>query len=211
MQARGIINLSQLKRILCKVRTNGKFILFVFTFALGFLVGVLGYEDISFAKNVFNFLTEYFCKARVNATFLNIAINSLLNFLLLLVITFSSGTTMMGLIFIPCSVLSSGFIFGVLGAGLYSTFSYRGVAFFAVLIIPWAVFLVIAIILSAIEAFDFSLLLTRVIGLKEKCEDISARFRLYCIKYALLCIFIAVAAVIDGFLSHNFFASFNLF
>ena len=211
MRVGKIIDFNKFRKILCKVKANGKLVVFVLVFSAGFLAGVLGFKDISFSKKLFDFLAEYFCKARENEAFLTVAVNSFLNLLLLLVITFSSGTSMLGLVFIPISVFSTGFMFGIFGAGLYSAFAYKGVAFFAVLVVPWAVISVISVILSAIEAFDFSLLLTRVIGLKEKCEDISAYFKDYCIKHGLLCIFIALAAIIDGMLSYNFFENFNLF
>jgi undecaprenyl pyrophosphate phosphatase UppP len=71
--------------------------------------------------------------------------------------------------------------------------------------------LIIALILAAIEAVNFSFLLIKTVGFGEKNETISQSFKDFCLKNLLLCLFALSAAIIDSLISINFFKNFNLF
>lgn len=210
MQGKGIINLSHFNSFNIFLKENRKLIIFIALFFIGFIFGIYIFCKVDYFSEVFNFLKERFTSFRENESFFKITINSLFASMSLLIFAFSCGVSMMGLLLIPIGVLTHGLTLGIFASGLYSAYSFEGVAYFAVLIVPAAVLSTISFILSAIEAFDFSLNLTKTISFGNKSDYLSTNFKLFCLKQVLFFVLILIAALIDGLISCNLLTNFNL-
>lgn len=209
MQRGKVLNLSSLNRVISFTSKNKLMLLVAASFIFGLVFGVLNYGKYEVIDNYTNTLLSSFIKLRQNSGLFKIFISSFLSSLGLLFVCFALGSSMFGMVSIPLILAIKGYFYGAQAAHLYATFSLRGVAFNAVLVLPAAVVLIIALVLSGEQSVKFSLALARLTVYENEQSGISAAFKRYCIKYLTVLVLLILSAAIDMVLSHNFLNNFD--
>lgn len=205
-----VISFKSCNKILDFIFKNRFMLILCSFFITGFLLAVIlngRYESVcEWSISVL----EDFIKIRTDKTFLNIAINSFFSSMLFIIICFAGGTSVLGLVFVPICVGVRGYIYGGMAAVLYSEYLLRGIAFYTVLVLPSAIIFMFAFLFAANEAFNFSLILTKLTLPQTMPMNISFQFRGFCLKYLIICVIIVVSAAVDALLCGNFLMAFNL-
>ena len=206
-----VLNLSGCKKITDFLKINNTLIVLTAFFILGFSIGIftLGKSEFldSFNLNrVVNFVGE-----RTNTPFLKIVFDSFLNALLFMLLIFISGTSIIGAIITPSIICVKGYLYGSFTAQLYSEYSLKGIAFHSIIIIPSAIFLILALILACREAIKFSFVLGKLTFPTTMPINLSFDFKNYCVRNLLLSILVLFSALIDAMISCNLLSKFNLF
>lgn len=147
---------------------------------------------------------------RSGAAFGAVLFNSFGSSMVYLTAVCVAGTSMLGIVISPVTVIWRGFYFGLLTALLYSEYALKGVAFNAIMLIPPAVFSVIGLILGAKDSVTFSLLLAKLTLPRSAPGSLFSEFRLYCIRFAILIITALLSALTDALVSHFFIGFFEL-
>ena len=104
-----------------------------------------------------------------------------------------------------------GLFFGMVSAGLYSGYSLKGIAFYAVMILPAAVINVVAVLCASVESVRFSQVIAKLALPSAIPTDISSEFKEYFIKFLPIVSLSLLSAVIDGFLVTKLSDMFSLF
>ena len=209
MQRGRVLNLSSFNRIISFTSQNRIMLLVVASFILGLIFGVINYGKYEVIDNYISTFLDNFIKLRENSGLFKIFTSSFLGSLGLLFVCFAFGSSMFGMVSIPLILAIKGYLYGAQAAHLYAVFSFKGVAFNAVLVMPSAVFLIIALVLSAEQSVKFSLALARLTVYENEQSGISVAFKKYCVKYLTVLVFALLSAAIDMLLSHNFLKNFN--
>ncbi len=209
MQRGRVLNLSSLN--FKAFVTKNSFILTISVlFLAGFAFGTAFCNDYpklyEFSKN---FLSR-FLEERTDNGFFQILLNSFINSLLFLGITFVVGTSMMGVVLSPATVALRGFMCGCLMAYIYSVYSLKGIAFNAVVLIPCETFFAIALVLASIESVKFSFLLAKLTLPRSAPVNLYFEFKSYCAKYALYSLTVLLSSLLDALISRFFLGSFLL-
>lgn len=175
---------------------------------IGLILGVVGFKKFDL---IFDFLKKYiedFILTRNNAKFFDIFIDSFLESFGFIFLLFYFGTSMFGVVFIPFLIVLRGYLYGATAAFLYWEYSINGVALNAILILPAAIFFIIAFLLSSCEAFKFSFTLANQTFSLSEYKNLSLYFKNYCYKHLLFIILLVISAVTDAVISMNFSANF---
>lgn len=192
------------------LKTNTFLITITLLFTIGLLIGVFSQNDFLFLKN---FSTEYiaeYISLRNAKGFGNIFLNSLLNFLREIFVLFLLGTSFFGIVMVPLVLLFKGIILGGATAYLYSTFSLKGIAFNAVIIIPPTLIFLIILFLCSRESVRFSIKLSCLTLPKGLPVNLSSDFKDYTVKYLILALGTIVCALIDAIISTGIIKYFTL-
>lgn len=203
-----VVNLKFLSSATFFTTKNKILILSSVLLIIGLIFGVA-----SLKKNdlIFNFVSAYsenFISARNTASFLNIFINSFLESFGFIFLIFYFGTSIFGVVFLPFFIAFRGYLYGATAAFLYSEYLLKGVALNAIIVLPGALFFMIAFLLSSCEAFKFSFALANQTFYSGEYKNLSLYFKNYCYKYLLYIILLILSAVTDTLISLNFLKQF---
>ncbi len=179
-------------------------------FVVGLAFGVFSFGKYTLVLEWSKDFISEFIVLRSSSSFLKVVVDSFLSSMLFIVLIFICGTSLFGLGLVPVFVTVRGFLYGSVTALLYSEYSLKGIAFHAVLVMPSAVFFIIALIIAAVESIRFSFVFSRLTLPNSMPVNLSVNFKRYCYKYLLLCILILLSAVADALISCNFLSKFSL-
>lgn len=179
-------------------------------FVVGFILSVVFSGKYDTVNDWGITLIESFIKNRTDSTFLKIAINSFFGSMFFIVICFASGTSVLGMIFVPLCVAARGFIYGTVASVLYSEHLLKGIAFHTVLILPSAIIFMLSFLFAANESINFSLMITRLTLPQTMPMNLSLSFKNYCVKYLIACIIVVFSASVDALLCGSFLKVFSL-
>ena len=191
---------------------SSNYILVILTllFFLGLLFGTLSGNRFEFLQTLSNRYLESFAAKRSQASFLSLTTHSFLTSMLLLFLCFALGTSMFGIILTPLALMLRGIFYGSVSALLYSQYAVKGIAFNAVIVLPAALFSIIALLLAARESIQFSLMIAKYSLPSASSGNLSADFGNYCGRYLVLTLIILLSAVVDGLVSCTFAGNFGL-
>ncbi|MBQ7726899.1 MAG: stage II sporulation protein M, partial [Clostridia bacterium] len=153
---------------------------------------------------------QTFIAKRTDPTFWPLLFHSFLTSLFILFLSFALGTSMLGVVLSPILLLIRGFLYGSVAALLYRTYAVKGIAFHAVLILPAAFFLIIALLLAARESVQFSLQIAKISLPASSAGDLSADFANFCGRYLVLSGLVFLSAVTDAAMSCAFADHFTI-
>ena len=126
----------------------------VVSFIAGLFIGVFSAENIDVFENV---VTDYLMVGEIPKTgFLSSLFDYYFNILLIICICFICGTSMFGVLLSPLCVISFSFFYGIFSANIYSGYGLKGIAYYAVMILPGTILLTISLLFAALESFKFS-------------------------------------------------------
>ncbi|OJU11706.1 MAG: hypothetical protein BGN88_07320 [Clostridiales bacterium 43-6] len=192
------------------LKGNRGMLLMAFLLLLGMLIGTL------FIKNPNAYTTNYvsslfgdFLSARRGQPFLNtlfISFFSVLPFLLALYISGLCALGMPACIFIPAF---RGLGLGLTAGYLYATLSLKGIAFFALIIIPGAFISSIVLILAGRESLRFSSEMFKILLPSVRPNTLHEEFRRYSIKFLVLVLILFASSIMDALMSAAFFGFFS--
>ncbi len=208
MRRSKVLNLKKFNHFLSFISKNRVIIFLCVVFVLGLVFGV--FSSNKTLQNYFKLYIDDFITFRSTSSFIKVAVNSFLESLTFIFILYALGTSVFGMITSPIMVFLKGYFFGGLLSLLYSQFSLKGIAFNAVIILPSAIFLVLAILLSSENSIRFSCLLARLTITDNEPQYVSATFKQYSIKYLYYLGFVLASAVFDALISKNFLSKFVL-
>ena len=209
MQRGKVLNLSSFNKAISFTSQNKIMLLVVASFIIGLVFGVSNYGKYEALDSYSKSLLSSFITLRQTSGLFKVFISSLLSSVGILFVCFALGSSMFGMVSVPLILAIKGYVYGAQTAYLYSEFSFKGVAFNAVLVMPSAIFLIIALILSSEQAVKFSLALARLTVYEDEHSGISVAFKKYCIKFLTVLVLLFISAAADMFLSHNFLDNFN--
>lgn len=205
-----IINFRNLNNIIRFFIQNSWLLGLLIFFIVGLSFGVFSFERFNFAESYAVSYIEDFLSSRANSGFFSIATDSLFHALFFMVLCFVSGASMFGVVMSPLCISLNGWLYGCISAFLYSEYSLKGVAFHAVILLPAAVILTVALVLASRESLKFSLCLARLTFPSTPPANMYCDFKNYCGRYLLLCLLVLFSALVDALISVNFLDSFKL-
>ena len=174
-------------------------------YIIGLLIGVLSLTGGSSSLHEATKQTlDAYLTARTGKGFFSILLSSLIYQVPFVLIAFLCGTSLVGVALVPLIICYKGFTIGLLSAMLYATYSLKGITFMVLLVIPYTIVSVIALLLAARESIGFSLLLVRLSMPKGTATSIYNDFKNYCARYLFLLIVLLAAAIVDAILSLAF-------
>ena len=142
-------------------KNNSFLIIVTVIFTIGFFIGIFSINSFSYLKGYStDYIAEYI-SLRSDTSFGSIFISSFFGFLSELFVLFLLGASLFGIITVPAAMLIKGITLGGVTAYLYSTFSLKGIAFNAVIIIPPTLVFLIILLLCTRESVRFSIKLSR--------------------------------------------------
>ncbi len=181
-----------------------------FLFLIGLSIGTFTYSLGENFKAISSDNFEYFLSCREGKTFWRVFFNTSLSSSVFLLALFFSGTSLFGVVLVPFLNVALGFYFGNLSAFLYSEYAFKGVAFNALLILPFALLFSLCIFFSAKFSFEFSLQLLKLTFPKSNQVNINNFFKAFCSKYLLCFLAIQFCSFISALLSASFLKFFEL-
>ena len=206
-----VVSLKNFNQIIEFIIKNRVMLVLSLFFVLGFIIAVIISGKYELLKNWNSALLNDFIADRTDKTFLNIATKSFFNSMLFILLGFACGSSVLGSVFIPFIVCFRSFLFGGMAAILYSEYSLKGIAFYTVLILPSALIFIFSFLYAMCEAFNFSLMLTRLTFPQTMPTNISFQFKTFSFKYLIITFIIVFSALVDGLLCGNFLNVFNLY
>ncbi len=208
MQRGRVLNLGYCNVLLKFALKNRLLILVFLLFIIGFSVGIFSAGNYEVIDSLNKSTLEAFFEDRQSATFFAVALDSFLSSMLFIVLCFGAGGSVLGLPLVPLAVLFNAFLRGGFTALLYSTYSLKGIAIHAVMILPSYILFVLALLLSACQSVEFSLKLVKTVLPSSLPSNLSLEFKSYCGKYFLFSLLVLVSALVDALLSCNFLERF---
>ena len=191
-------------------RKNRLLFLLLICFVLTMLLGVMVFGKSTRAAQTAATLCESFLSKRQNADFWQVFGSSLAGTFLLVTSAFLIGASLFGMMTAPLFLGFCGFWFGTFSANLYASYSLKGVAFYAVSVVPPAVVFLIGFLLAVRESFAFSLTVAKQTLPKNVPSGLYLAFKTYCGKYLGVFFFAVSSSVLDALLSVFFLKHFSL-
>ncbi len=211
MKRSAVINIKNLDRAVAYLKENRLLILILVFFFVGLFIGVFSYDkDKEVCISISESLIKDFSEIPQKGFFLTL-LDSFFNSLLFSAICFICGCSMLGVVLSPLCILINGLLYGFLSAALYSEFALKGIAFYAVMVLPSAVILTIALIMAVMESVNFSAVLTKLTFPTTPPQNLCVFFRSFCIRYLIILLFVLLSSVIDALISCKLAGNFVLY
>lgn len=191
------------------INQNSLLIFILFCFLLGMLIGVLSFKQNSATEGYYNEQFKSFA-AGLSGSSWHIIWASVLELLPFIAGMFLSGTCMVGWVLTPVVIAVRGFMLGSIISYIYFNNALTGIVFNLLIIMPPSVVSTLALVLSAREAFGFSLSLTRLALPGTQNHMLDKDFKLYCVRQIFMLLFFAAAVLIRLLMATSFFSFFKL-
>lgn len=187
-------------------KCRGVLILSLF-FLLGLIIGCAFFDRFySLGESVYlNFIN-----VRKNSGFIKILFCSLWYSLPFQLIAFVFGTSVMGTVLSPITVIAKGINCGLLCSYIYATQKISGIAFCGLIIILPTVISVIALIFTVKKAVEFSSVLVMSVLPSGQAVYLSREFKEYVLKNLFYFALLAVSSVVDAVCTCLFLGIFKL-
>lgn len=203
-----IVNLKQFK-LLNYVTLNKIFLVLCLFFITGVALGsTVLLKNSWLSQNIKDYFNNYITTHSDNAFFKKLYI-CLFRYLLVLMLYFLSGTSMLGVVITPFITLWQGIMFGGMAGYIYSTHGLVGIAFNAVILIPPMVVFTVCCFFAARFSADFSLLIAKLTLPKSKPASLYINFKNYCIKYLIFILVAFICTILEILLNLLFLKFFN--
>ncbi len=189
------------------LKSNLKFIVICLGFIISLIAGTFAISVCN-DDNYFG-LSSYFSEYLGflnNCGFLEVFLNSLYAFSVLILINMVLGLCVIGAFFNWFVLFILGFGIGSVSGYIFSVYSLKGLCFFLLIILPGLFLFSLDYILSFQDSFDFSLMLFRTVSKK---MQYSANLRQYFIKYLIYFVLVIFISLFNSFMISTFFGFFN--
>lgn len=207
MRRTAIVNLNT-SRILREIKVHYLTVIFTIFFIVGIAVGAATVGK----SAVVNTLTEEsflsYLQVRTNSPIYRIFFEAFFDIAAVALVVFLCGTSLVGVALAPTILLLRGFTYGAYAGYLYSTFSLKGIAFNALMLIPVNVITALALILCGKLAFNFSFSLVKSSIPKGQSVNLYYAFQYYCKRFCVMLLIVALAAAVDAIMSAAFLGFF---
>ncbi len=203
-----VINFSA-SRFMEFLSENKSLIALIFSLILGIIMAVTSFSNNAFLKNLCDSFFAFYKSEHFSLSFGTVFYKSLLFGLTYLCLTFVFGTTMLGIIFLPLLNFTFGIYFGCVSSYICSAYSFIGVAFNAVVLIPGSIILTVALIFAAKESLQFSFSVAKTTFSSAVYNDLPIRFKGICVKYIILIVAVIISAIADAFFTTTLSKIFN--
>ena len=203
-----IVNLKRFK-ILDYVTLNKIFIVLCIVFILGIAIGSIVFSKNNWLSQTTESLFKSYILVHSGNAFFKKLLVCFSRYLIVLVLYFLSGSSMLGVAVTPFITVWQGILFGSLSAQLYSSHGLSGIAFNAIILIPSAVIFTICCFFAARYAIDFSLLIAKLTLPRSKPASLYINFKNYCVKFLIFIVVSLICAIIDIVLNLLFLKFFN--
>lgn len=197
-------------RILKGLSNNKLFIILLSVLLIGMAVGVSIYSKSEVLSSFAESSLTDFLNDRNGRAFGNIFLSSFFSSMLFLLLIFLAGTSLLGIVLSPLLVGFLGFFYTNTATYIYSVFGIKGVAFYAVIIIPVAVVFLLTVLSAAKYSVLFSYVIARMTFPRSAPANLYEEFRKYCIRFSLLILLVVLSSIVDASLSRAFIQYFNL-
>ncbi len=205
-----VVNLNFLGGAIGFTVKNKILIILTSFFIIGITFGVFTFGKYNFVSQYITLYLQNFINLRLNSSFINILLDSLFESLIFILFSFCIGTSMFGTVLILPLVLFRSFCYGSVVALLYSQYGIKGIAFNAIIVLPYSIFFIIAFLFSCCESVKFSLLLANQTFSSGEYKNLSLCFKSYCLRHCLFLIPIVFSALLDALISMNFLSDFKI-
>lgn len=192
-----IVNLT--RSWLLRYVTLNKFIILIFIcFLIGISIGSNLSNGVYLFGNVSDFFEKYILFHSI-VTFFKKFFVCLFKYVIVLLVYFLSGTSMLGVAITPFVIAWQGIAIGKFISTLYFSYGLSGIAFNAVIFIPPVAIFTVCCFFAAKLSITYSLNIARLTIHKNTTVDLHAAFKNYCYKYliflgvTLLCTIFEVA------------------
>lgn len=209
MRKSGILNLRHFE-LLKILKKNRLLLLLCFLFFCGVIVGSSAAGSCKSLSEFGENNLQQILLQRREKSFAAVFISAFADSVVYLTVVCAAGASLIGVVLSPVAIIWRGFCYGLLTAFLYNEYALKGIAFNAVMLIPPAVFSVIALIFGAREAMTMSLSIAKLTLPRSAPGKLFSEFRSYCIKFALLIIPMIFASLTDASVTHFFIGFFDL-
>lgn len=190
------------------IKNNKLLLLLLFLFVLGIVLSVVLYRK-DFVSNKFSgWIFNYYFSTKVNSFLFSFA-KAFISLLLIVVLFFICGTSMMGIITVPLLIGALGFVIGNLVSHIYSVYDIKGVAYTAVILLPSVLIFLSALFVTTRHTINFSFSLAKLTFSNSLTKNVSQEFKGYCFKYISLLVFAFLSAFLDVILNNSFLKYFD--
>ncbi len=167
------------------------------------LIGVISVKNPTFGAVAEESFNKYIA-ARESESYFDAILKIAFAMLKLPVISFLSGTSVLGMVIAPMTLCYSFFNYGLLSGYIYSNFGLSGIVFnIFVLILPTLI-VSFCLLLSALECILFSRSIALICIKGARPINLFESFKIFCLKHLFLALPIIASAIID-------LALFNMF
>lgn len=205
-----VVNLNKIGNMIGIMSKNNIIIILTLIFIIGLAIGIFSFGKYDFVINIVSNYLSKFIYLRTDSSFFRILADSLFESMIFIILSFCIGTSMFGSVAVIPIVSFKAFSYGSLVAFLYSQYNIKGIAFNAVLILPFSIFFIIALFLSCSEAIKFSFLLANQTFDNSEYKSISLCFKNYCIRHLFILLIVLFSAIADALISSNFINNLRL-
>ena len=203
-----ILNFKQLK-LLDYVLINKIFIILCAFFIAGIIIGSLLYDDSNFLMQNTKVFFDSFIKTHTNNRLFSRFFICCIKYILVLVLYFLSGASMLGVAITPFITIWQGIIIGSVTSYLYSSYNLYGIAFNAIVFIPPLCIFTVCSFFAAKQSIDLSLSIARLTLPKSRPVNLYVIFKNYSIKYLVFIGIILLCVIIEIILNVLFLKFFN--
>lgn len=208
MKASRVVSLKKLGFI-NYILKNRIILILCILFTVGIAIGVFGYSSAETPKQIADNSISSFLQNRQGKSFIRMFLASFMTEMLLVIICFLCGASLMGVATVPIFISVCGFFYGNFSTFLFLNYALKGIAFNAVLLLPPTLILFIGLTFAAQESILFSLQLAKTTLPKNRPVNLSLEFKNYCGKYLLICCVVLFSSLCDSLLSKTLMAYFD--
>lgn len=200
MKKGAIININK-NNFINYIKNNKIVIMLTAAFVIGIALGSILFLRSNIAADFAKDLFTSFLNNRQGRGFFKIFSYSFKLRFLILLCCFLSGSSLMGVVFVPSTVIFSGFVYGALSAYVYHSHLLKGIAFNALIIIPTATLFIISLLLAAVKSIYFSFEFIKLVFPNSRPINLFVSFKEVCGYYLIYLSVALCSAVIDALLS----------
>lgn len=203
-----VLNLNRL-HIKDYLGKNKSLLLFSLLFVIGVISGTILFINNSFVSSLAkSSFTDYFAVRR-NSAFLKIIVSSFFSSVYSFLIAYFCGSSLLGVLAVPILIFVEGGTVGALISYVYYTYSIKGIAYNAIILLPHTVIVLVALLFAAKDSFFFSLKFLKLTLPKNRPLNLFADFKEYCLKFLIYVLIILIASIVDAVICHNFIVYFE--
>lgn len=184
-------------------------IMFV-VFVCGILLGTLSLNSNNVVLSKAETLYLNFVSSRTDKTFLFQFFASVLDWLPFILAIFACGTCIVGIVLSPIFVCYKGFCYGAMAGYLYSLFSFKGIIFVLIFIIPSTLLFSFILFFIGEKSYRFSIKLAKSVMPGRIGENLYEPLTFYLKENFILFLFSLFVALIDALISTAFFDKINM-
>ena len=203
-----IVNLKRFK-LLDYVTQNKIFIVLCVMFIVGVALGSTVLSKNSWLAQTTDTFFNNYVKLHNNGTFIKKLLFGFFGYLIILILYFLSGSSMLGVAVTPFITLWQGIFCGCISSQLYAAHGLSGIAFNALILIPPTAIFTVCCFFAARYSINFSLLIAKLTLPRSKPASLYVSFKDYCCKYLIFLSISLLCAIIDIILNLLFIKFFN--